>query len=66
MYDINNKLKEELRQDWVGTWVNEFNFFYFYDENSNRIEFLQQKWVNSAWVNTGKFLYTYIPVTSAR
>jgi hypothetical protein len=65
MYDINNKLKEELRQDWVGTWVNEFNFFYVYDENSNRIELLQQKWVNSTWVNTVKFLYTYIPVTSA-
>jgi hypothetical protein len=64
-YDINNKLKEELRQDWIGNWVNEFNFFYTYDENRNRTEFLQQIWVNSAWVNTGKILYSYIPVTSA-
>jgi hypothetical protein len=44
--------------------VNEFNIFYAYDENSNMSEILQRKWINSAWVNTGKVLYTYIPVTS--
>jgi hypothetical protein len=58
-YDGNNNQIEQFHQ-WGGSPLVK-RWSYIYDENNNKTEELSQDWDGSAWLNSSKTIYSYIP-----
>jgi hypothetical protein len=58
-YDANNNEVSEVDESWIGIWVDKDEYLYSYNANNCRIEEYDQTWVNSGWVNTSVYGYTF-------
>lgn len=60
IYDVNNNMTSELRQEWNGSvWENNLKYTYTYDGNNNQTSELIQIWDGGIWMNYTQDTYTY-------